>query len=346
MGTDDLVGRFGLARVLEPPGAFPQAAWRLDATPVVRPDELLVRVERLKVDAASFRQLSTAAGGDAERIADELAAIVADRGKLHNPVTGSGGMLVGTVAEIGDARVGELEPGARIATLVSLTLTPLRLERILDVDLVTGQIGVEGTAVLFGASPYAPLPSDLPRDVALAALDVAGAPARTAATVRPGDRVAVVGAGGTSGLLCLHAARRATGPAGAVIAIDRAASALADAAATELADAVVAADATDALALRESYLGAAGSEADVSLNLVDVAGTELGTVLITRPAGTVLFFSMTTSFAAAALGAEGLGRETTMLIGNGFMPDRGAVALAVLRENSVIRGIFERRHAA
>src|SRR5215470_8554396 len=97
----------GLHRVLEPAGALPQAAWRLDPSPGLWPDEARVRVDRLNLDAASFRQLTEAAGGntegpdgDARHAAAMRAAvlgIVAERGKMQNPVTGSGGMLTGVV---------------------------------------------------------------------------------------------------------------------------------------------------------------------------------------------------------------------------------------------------------
>jgi L-erythro-3,5-diaminohexanoate dehydrogenase len=197
--------------------------------------------------------------------------------------------------------------------------------------------------VLFESSPLAVLPDDIPQRIALAALDVAGAPSRTAAIVSPGDTVALIGGGGTSGLLSLHEARRAAGSAGTVVVTDLSAEALDDVRATGLADHVLAVDATDALALHDAITGACG-EVDVAVNMVNVAGSELGTILATRESGTVLFFSMATSFTAAALGAEGLGRATTMVIGNGHMPDMGAVALAVLRENPDIRAIFERRY--
>ncbi len=91
----------GLHRVLEPPGVLPQAAWRLDADPAIAADEVRVRVERLNLDAASFRQLSEKHGGDGDAVRAEVLEIVRTRGKMHNPVTGSGGMLVGTVEEAG-----------------------------------------------------------------------------------------------------------------------------------------------------------------------------------------------------------------------------------------------------
>src|SRR3954471_15846897 len=91
----------GLHRVVEPAGVLPQAAWRLDPSPDLYDDEVRVRVERLNLDAASFRQLSEAAAGDGLAVREQVCEIVRTRGKMHNPVTGSGGMLVGVVDEVG-----------------------------------------------------------------------------------------------------------------------------------------------------------------------------------------------------------------------------------------------------
>src|SRR4051812_14993280 len=118
---------FGLHRVVEPPGVLPQAAWRLDPSPELYDDEVRIAVERLNLDAASFRQLSEAHPGDAPGVRDEVVEIVRQRGKMHNPVTGSGGMLVGVVEETGPGSPLGLRVGERVATLVSLTLTPLQL---------------------------------------------------------------------------------------------------------------------------------------------------------------------------------------------------------------------------
>src|SRR5687768_4431687 len=86
----------GLHRVISPPGVLPQAAERLDARPeLLAPDEVRLRATRLNLDAASFRQLSEAHRGDGAAVRAEVRAIVEARGKMHNPVTGSGGMLVG-----------------------------------------------------------------------------------------------------------------------------------------------------------------------------------------------------------------------------------------------------------
>ena len=125
----------GTHRVLEPPGAMPQSAWKLDSTPIARTNEILCDVETLNIDSASFKQISDACNGDADAIAQHIAANVRERGKQHNPVTGSGGMFIGHVLHVGEALQAniDLKAGDRIASLVSLTLTPLHIDEILRV---------------------------------------------------------------------------------------------------------------------------------------------------------------------------------------------------------------------
>src|SRR5262245_48020492 len=202
----------GLHRVLEPGGALPQAAQRLDTRAELWPDETRIRVEWLNLDAASYRQLERKYGGDGAAVRAEVLDIVRTRGKMHNPETGSGGMLVGTVEEVGPQSKLGLAVGDRVATLVSLTLTPLVIE-----DELTRwggrseQVPADGYAVLFGRSIAARLPEDLPTELSLAVMDVCGAPALTRRVVSgyTDPTVCVIGAAGKSGSLSLAGARAA-----------------------------------------------------------------------------------------------------------------------------------------
>jgi len=322
---------------------LPQAAQRLDVRRVLWPDEVRVRVERLNLDAASFRQLERKHGGDGAAIRAEVLEIVAARGKMQNPETGSGGMLVGTVEEVGESSPLGLAAGDRIATLVSLTLTPLVIEDgLARWDGTSEQVPCDGYAVLFGRSIAAVLPDDLAPELSLAVMDVCGAPALTARVVKQYDAptVAVIGGAGKSGSLSLAAARDAG--AGRVVGVvpHQAEAALLDAA--DLADAVVIADARDPIALRDA-VAATGGSADVTIVCVDVSGCEGGAILTTAEGGTVVFFSMATSFPAAALGAEGLAADVTMLVGNGYVPGHAAYALELLRGHDGVRRLFEGR---
>jgi L-erythro-3,5-diaminohexanoate dehydrogenase len=330
----------GVHRVLEPTGVLPQAARILDADPVIGPDEVRIAVERLNLDAASYRQLSESCGGDGAAVRAAVLAIVAERGKMQNPVTGSGGMLIGVVDAVGPESPLGLTVGQRVATLVSLTLTPLRLtDGLAGWDGRSEQVPARGTAILFARSIAAVLPDDLPDAVSLAVLDVCGAPAATARVVeRTGARrVVVLGAAGKSGSLSLAAARAAgASDLTGLVRNDAEAAALR---ASGLADRVVVADATDPLAVA----AAVGAPADVTVVCVDVPGAEHGAVLATAEGGTVVFFSMATSFSAAALGAEGMAADVTMLVGNGYTPGHADLALELYRSNAGVRALIDSR---
>ncbi|MFT3871828.1 MAG: L-erythro-3,5-diaminohexanoate dehydrogenase [Nocardioides sp.] len=345
----------GLHRVLDDRVVLPQAAARLDARRELWPDEVRVRVEKLNLDAASYRQLEgkhAAPGGtvDGDAVRAEVLDIVATRGKMQNPVTGSGGMLVGTVEAVGEESPLGLQVGDRVATLVSLSLTPLVIEDGLrDWDGLAEQVPCDGYAVLFGRSIAAVIPEDLDPDLSLSVMDVCGAPALTARVVgeyaaRGGEvTAAVVGGAGKSGSLSLAAARAAgaTRTIG-VVPHEREAALLREAG---IADEVVLADARDPIALRDAVV-AAGGPAQVTVVCVDVPGCEGGAILATAERGTVIFFSMATSFSAAALGAEGLAADVTMLVGNGYAPGHAAYALDLLRSVPGVRSLFERRLAS
>lgn len=335
---------YGTHRVVEPIGLLPQPAWKLNAAMEIYDNEVLIDVEVLNIDSASFTQIEEEAGGDEARIAKIITGIVRDRGKLHNPVTGSGGMLIGKVEQIGAALAGKtpLKVDQRLATLVSLSLTPLRIDRIKAVHKEIDQVEIEGKAILFSSGIYAVLPDDLPQTLSLAVLDVAGAAAQTARLVKPGDRVVIIGAGGKSGLLCLHEARKRAGVTGQVIGIAPRETSKKRAESTGYCDVVITADATDALdVMKKVEKVTGGALADVTINCVNIPNTELSSILATRDGGLVYFFSMATSFTAAALGAEGVGKDVTMIVGNGYTRDHALISLHIMRESPKLRQIFE-----
>jgi L-erythro-3,5-diaminohexanoate dehydrogenase len=409
--------------VIDPPpggGVLPQAAWRLDPNPQIASDEVRVRVDRLNLDAASYRQIRETYAGDPDKIRAAVLEIIATRGKMQNPVTGSGGMLTGTVEEAGpDSPLG-LRPGQRIATLVSLTLTPLTITDSLHRwDARSEQVPCEGHAILFARSIAAVLPADLPVPLSLAVLDVCGAPALTRRVVQqtratgvrnaPGPVVLIIGAAGKSGSLSAAAARQAGAakiigvvPTEAEVALlrdlagkgtyvgasaepaaaartdlsavsgaitpetaDRAGSEpsptvpdagvttgllpgraahlpLPESGVTPVVDEIVMADARDPVGLA-AKVEAAGGPADVTIVCVDVPGCEGGAILSTTQGGTVIFFSMATSFSSAALSAEGLAADVTMLVGNGYVPGHADLALSLIRTTPGLRALFEQR---
>jgi L-erythro-3,5-diaminohexanoate dehydrogenase len=337
---------YGLSRVVGEAGVLPQRAKVLDPRQPLRDGELLVDVESLNIDAASFRQLSNAVAGDPQAITEAIQKIVADRGKMQNPVTGSGGMLLGRISEISPLhpRAAELTVGDRIATLVSLTLTPLVIDRVVGIRPEIDRLDIRGRAILFPSGIFAKLPADLPDRLSLAALDVCGAPALVARYVQKGMRVLVIGAG-KSGVLCLAQARQCLGQTGQLIAADISEEALAKLAQLGLSDSSISCDATRAVdVMRQVELATAGAFADLVVNCASVDNTEMASILSARSGATVIFFSMATSFTSAALGAEGVGKDVTMLIGNGYVPGHAELTLNLLRGNAALMDFFESRY--
>ncbi|HEY8363584.1 MAG TPA: zinc-binding dehydrogenase [Tissierellaceae bacterium] len=339
---------YGTHRVIEPKGVLPQPALKIDNTMEIYDNEILIDVQTLNIDSASFTQIRQQAKDNPEEIKKIMMGIVAERGKHQNPVTGSGGMLIGTVEKIGPALEGktDLKVGDKIATLVSLSLTPLRIDEIKEIRLDTDQVDIVGKAILFESGIYAKLPDDIPQNLALSVLDVAGAPAQTAKLVKPGDTVVVIGGTGKSGMLCLYEAKKRAGVTGKVICIGSRDVTLQRVKEANLADVYIKADATNAIEVLEKVKEATNGElADIVINTVNIPNTEMSSILSCKDGGTVYFFSMATSFTKAALGAEGVGKDVTMLIGNGYTKGHAEIALNLMRESETLRKIFTELYA-
>ena len=335
--------KYGTHRVIEPKGVLTQAAYKIDNDmDKLYSNEIICDVISLNIDSASFTQIEEACGGDEKKIGEMILGIVAERGKQQNPVTGSGGMFIGKVAYIGeDLKDRDLKVGDKIASLVSLSMTPLRIDKIKAID----RVDIEGKAVLFESGIYAKLPDDMSEALALAALDVAGAPAQARKLPKEGDSVLILGANGKSGVLCGYEAMKAVGPKGNVVGVVRNPAQVAALEELGVYNKVIVASATEPVAVLEKALEANdGKEYDLSICCVNVENCEMSAILPVRDDGIVYFFSMATSFTKAALGAEGVGKDVTMIVGNGYTKDHAEITLNVLRENEKLRKLFDEKY--
>ena len=339
--------KYGTHRVIEPKGVLTQAAWKIDNDMTKRySNEIICDVISLNIDSASFTQISEACGGDEEKIGEMILGIVAERGKQQNPVTGSGGMFIGKVAYIGeDLADRDLKVGDKIASLVSLSLTPLKIDKILAIHKDIDRVDIIGQAVLFESGIYAKLPEDMSEPLALAALDVAGAPAQARKLPHEGDSVLILGANGKSGVLCGYEAMKKVGDKGNVVGVVRNPAQVPALMELGVYHKVIVADATKPIEVLEAALAANdGKEYDISICCVNIESCEMSAILPVRDDGIVYFFSMATSFTKAALGAEGIGKDVTMIVGNGYTKDHAEITLNVLRENEKLRKLFDEQY--
>ena len=339
--------KYGIHRVIEPKGVLTQAAYKIDNDmSKVYSNEIVCDVISLNIDSASFTQIEEACGGDEKKIGEMILGIVAERGKQQNPVTGSGGMFIGKIAHIGeDLKDRDLKVGDKIASLVSLSMTPLRIDKIKAIHKDIDRVDIEGKAILFESGIYAKLPDDMSEPLALAALDVAGAPAQARKLPKEGDSVLILGANGKSGVLCGYEAMKAVGPKGNVVGVVRNPKQVDALMELGVYNKVIVASATEPVAVLEAALAANdGKEYDLSICCVNIENCEMSAILPVRDDGIVYFFSMATSFTKAALGAEGVGKDVTMIVGNGYTKDHAEITLNVLRENPKLRKLFDEKY--
>jgi L-erythro-3,5-diaminohexanoate dehydrogenase len=342
METMKLGNKFGAHRVIDPPNALPKAAQRLDNQSPPLDNEIGIRAQTLHITSTSFTRIWKETVQNEERFAAALMEIVQAHGKFQDPLTGSGGVLLGTVDFVGPELNVDLKPGDAIVTMVSLALTPLRLNKIGSVHPNLGQVEVDGYAILFESSLWAKLPDDMPYELALMALDVAGAPAYANHYVKPGQRVLVIG-GGKAGMLCMHEAKKQVGESGQVILVEMDAARGEAARSLGLADQLIIADASNGVEVMQAVEQVTdGALADISFNCASLPNTEMSTILSTTDGGKIIFFSMSTDFSRAALGAEGVGKPVEMIIGNGYLPGHAQLALQALRDNTTLKEYFSK----
>ncbi len=352
---------FGTHRALDPVGSLPQAAHVLDASLPLFDNEILVSVTRLQIDAASFNQLQkdspnspasfakgvlpteteqtplTVKGG---ACADKILSIVSKRGKMHNPVTDSGGVFLGKVAEVGPKHPGNFKVGDEVVSLVSLSLTPLHLMEVKEVDEVAGQVAVCGHAIVFESGLMALIPSDMNKKVVMAALDVCGAPAQVKRLVLPGQSVLLIGlgkAGRSMAVMAQKLGARVFGVDANPEAVDWCHEHVSGLFATMSSD--------DPIAIyRWVKEVTRGELAPVVIHSATSNGSEMSAILPCRDKGVVLYFGMNTSFQKATLGAEGVGKDIQLVMGNGYVPGHAALMLNLLKEHSGLRTWFERKY--
>ncbi|MDD2484423.1 MAG: L-erythro-3,5-diaminohexanoate dehydrogenase [Eubacteriales bacterium] len=337
---------FGTHRVIRPEGLLPQAADKIDNTPDIWSNEILIDVIALQPTSTAVHSIKDKCGDDIELIKKEFLEIVENRGKFQDPVTKSGGMLIGKVKQIGTDLIGkvDLEVGDKIATLVSLSLTPLKIYEIISIDLDTEQVVCKADAVLFESGIFTKIPDDLGEELSLAVMDIAGAPAQVAMNVNAGETVVVMGAG-KAGLLCLAEAKKRVAPHGKVVCMEYSEAQCQLVRDLGIADVVLQVNGQKPLETYNKYMQAMGGQlADFTVSTVNVNNTELSTILVTKDSGKIYFFSMSTDFVKASLGAEGAKKYVTMVLGAGYYPGHAEIAFHIVRENEKLREYLTKRY--
>lgn len=330
---------FGTNRTLEPKHGFPQSAWRIDNTLPIHSDEILIRVSLLNINSVSFNEILESAAFNDQKIKQRILQIIKDRGKLHNPVTGSGGMLCGTVEALGAdyPNFSNVHPGDDIISLSSLSATPLYIDTIYSIDYENAQIEVGGFCILFSNSPLIKKPSDLPLKLLLAALDEAGAPTLTHRRVQPGQSVLIMGAHSKSGLMCAYAAKDKLSGHGKIVGLIKSTESRTHLQEHGIFDEILCMDASETAHVCGEPHRLYDAFFDVVINCINVPGTEMFSLFAVKNKGTLYCPSLSCDYKFTALTAESIGKEVALIPYTGYLEGHAEYALALIRRFDSLR---------
>ena len=129
---------------------LPVFAWQLDNSRDILETEIRINVDRIHVETASFKSLLIKSNYNKKTFKEMILDIVNTRGKLHNPYTDTGGIVSGKVEKIGNRceNPQKIAEGDEVIVLVSATMFPLYIEKIIEIDHPLGIIEIEGYCII------------------------------------------------------------------------------------------------------------------------------------------------------------------------------------------------------
>ena len=311
---------FGVNRVIEPKGTVPVTAWKLNNKKQITADEVRIAVEKIHVEWDSFQQICTSCAYDEQRIKARILDIVDKRGKLHNPYTGSGGILLGTIDAIGKnvRKNCRHEVGDRVYCVTALMSVPLYIESIGGIDYDHGEFEASGYGIVFRPEHMFEVEEGLQSNYSMTAIDEAGNFYRIAKLASEGavKKVAILARDMFTPLIYARAIRDAVGEDLEIIAImDETSFSFIDAETMEQLLApeiqrVYLVDETEPLKSFESICRRCATDCDMDMVLVgeDIRGAETLAVLLVKDKGSLFFSSIESNYVQGVFVAETMGK--------------------------------------
>lgn len=328
---------YGRKRVIEPDNVLPTTAWRVDNGKEIYPNEMRISVRKIHIESTSFRQICVETGNSAEKIKDWVMDIVGKRGKLHNPVTDTGGVLFGVIEEIGSAYSNPkgLQVGEEIICNASLASIPLCIRDILNVNMTFAQIDADGYAILCEELPIVRRPSDIPINLMLCTFDESGTLYSVYKSAAGKHRCLVVGNSQLTNLLYGSAIRKSTGNNAEIICLLDNNTDLGirgrelERLMRETFDAV---HYVNILKPVECLDKLGVGLFDVSVNCANLPGAETINILSTREGGTVYFANLINNYNMALYITEAMSRQIEIKCADGYDTEYADFDIQLLQE--------------
>lgn len=329
---------YGVKRVMEPQHVLSTSAWKVDNNREIYPNEIRVSIKKLHLESTSFKQICIESNNNIDKIKDRIIDIVIKRGKLHNPVTDTGGVLYGTVEKIGEEyhNVKGLKIGDEIICNASLAAIPLYISRISRIDMVYNQVDAEGYAILFNEFPTVRRPEGLPINLLLFAFDQSGTMFTVSTCAKNQSNFLVVGSNLLTNMLFGYTVRKVAGPQARIVCL-----------LDNKSEVMVKGKSIDSL-LNEIFteiyyvnilkpmecLKRLNADAlfDLSINCADIPGAETINILATRSGGTVCFANLINNYNIALYLTEAISRQLDIRCADGYLEKYDEFDIQIVRE--------------
>ena len=316
---------YGTKRVLEPQCVLPTSAWKLDNSRDIYPDEMRVSIKRIHLEGTNFKQICTETNNNEQKLRQKIIDIIIRRGKLHNPITDTGGLVCGTVEEIGEEyeNPAGLKPGDTVICNASLASMPIYIENIGEIDHTFNQMEATGYVIAHDRIQVVKVDENAPANLLLFALDQSGTLLRLDYLAEGKNRFLIVGNNMITNLLFGYVIRRKTGEKGEIVCVldKKTGISLSGGGIESLLSKVFnQIHFLDILkpveALQELN---AGELFDLSVNCAEIPGAETINVLATRPKGMVLFANLINNLNIALYITESISKDLDIRSAEGFV---------------------------
>ena len=328
---------YGINRVLEPKHVLPTSAWKLDNNRSIYSDELKVSIQRIHLEGTGFKQICTESNDDEKKIKQAIIDIVIRRGKLHNPVTDTGGLVMGTVEEIGqdyDNRSG-LKIGDAVICNASAASIPMYIENITSVNRVFNQVEANGYAIVHSLIPLVKVPEDIPLDLLMFVFDQSGTLYRLNELVGNKERFLVVGNSMLTNLIYGYVIRQKAGEAGQITCLldkksnTRFTGCGIDRLISQVFDEVSFLDILRPMECMRQL--DAESYYDLSINCAEIPGAETINILATKPGGTVMFANLINNLNIALYITESISKNLEVRGAEGYLEKYDQFDMGIVR---------------
>lgn len=333
--------QYGIKRVLEPQHVLPTSAWKLDNNRNIYPDELKVSIKRIHLEGTGFKQICTESNEDEKKIKQSIIDVVIRRGKLHNPVTDTGGLVMGVVEEIGSEYDNwqNFQIGDMVICNASAASLPMHIENITSIDRAYNQVEANGYVIVHNQIPLVKAPEGVSSEMLMFAFDQSGTLYRLKTLIEGKSKFLIVGNSMLTNLLFGYVIRRELGKDCEITCLldKKTNTKIAGKGIDDLIKNVF--DEVNYLDILRPIecMARLGAESyyDLSVNCAEIPGAETINILATKPKGTVLFANLINNLNIALYITESISKPLDVRGAEGYLEGYDEFDIELVKELSI-----------